>query len=277
VNGSPLGQFLRAHRERLSPEDVGLAWSGRRRVPGLRREELAFLAGISADYYLRLEQGRDNSPSVQVIDSLARALRLDPHATSHLHRLAHPSLYERTVQELEPVSPSMQDLIACWPTTPAFIHDRYLNVLAANAAASALSPSYRPGINLVRATFMDPDYRALFRRWDVVARGGVGRLRDLAGPHLDDAVLVRLVEELSASEEFRRLWERHDVAHFTVRTHWFDHPIVGPLELRIERLALLEATRQILVVCHAEPGSPSARALIRLAKPAARPGQLGAS
>jgi transcriptional regulator with XRE-family HTH domain len=270
MNAKALGQYLRARRERLRPEDVGLTWSGRRRVPGLRREELAFLAGISPDYYLRLEQGRDNNPSAQVIASLARALRLDPHATAHLHRLAHPSLYGRTDEGLESVSTSMRDLIACWPTTPAFVHDRYLNVLAANAAASALSPAYRPGINIVRATFMDPDYRTLFRRWDVVARGGVGRLRDLAGPDLDDPVLVELVEELSVSEDFRRLWERHDVDHFAVRTHWFDHPIIGPLELRIERLALLEASGQILIVCHAEPGSPSEHALLRLAELAAR-------
>jgi transcriptional regulator with XRE-family HTH domain len=271
VNGSALGQFLRARREQLSPDDVGLAWSGRRRVPGLRREELAFLAGISPDYYLRLEQGRDNTPSVQVVDNLARALRLDPHATAHLHRLAHPSLHARATEGLETVSTSMQDLIACWPTTPAFIHDRYLNVLAANAAASALSPMYSPGINVVKATFMDPDYRKLVRHWDVTARGSVGRLRDLAGPDLDDPVLVKLVDELSVSEEFRRLWERHDVNSFTVRGHWFDHPTVGPLELIVERLTSLNARGQILTVLHAEPGSPSERALTRLAELAAQP------
>jgi transcriptional regulator with XRE-family HTH domain len=277
VNGSALGQFLRAHRERLRPDDVGLAWSGRRRVPGLRREELAFLAGISPDYYLRLEQGRDNTPSVQVIDSLARALRLDQHTTAHLHRLAHPSLYERAAEELESVSTSTQDLINCWPTTPAFIHDRYLNVLAANAAASALSPMYSPGINIVKATFMDPDYRKLMRHWDVTARGSVGRLRDLAGPDLDDPVLVNLVQELSVSDDFRRLWERHDVNSFTVRDHWFDHPIVGPLELLVDRLTSLNARGQILTVLHAEPGSPSERGLARLAELAAAPVQPSAS
>lgn len=265
MNANALGQYLRARREQLRPEDLGLAWNGRRRVPGLRREEIAFLAGISPDYYLRLEQGRDSNPSLQVIDSLAHALQLDAQATTHLHRLARPSLSGREHEPLESVSASMQELIACW-LTPAFVHDRYLNVLAANATASALSPMYRPGCNVVKATFMDPDYRTLIRDWEATARGSVGRLRASAGPELDDPTLVNLVEELSASEEFRRLWERHDVDHFTIRTHCFDHPIVGPLELRVERLAVLEAPRQILIVCHAEPGSSSERALARLAE-----------
>ena len=175
----------------MRPEDVGLRTSGRRRVPGLRREELAMLAGISPDYYLRLEQGRGHTPSAQVLDALANALKLDDPATAHLHAIS------RSSAPAGPGSPeraphSVELLLGSWPTTPAFVHGRRLDVLAANALASALVPGVlTPGVNLVRATFLDPSVRTLFDDWERVVppmleivRYCGGRITRSCGHHL---------------------------------------------------------------------------------------------
>jgi transcriptional regulator with XRE-family HTH domain len=260
-----LGEYLRARRALLRPEDVGLPDLGRRRVPGLRREEVAMLAGISADYYLRLEQGRDRRPSAEVIDALARALQLDERATAHLHAISDPTVARRRPEEHEHAPPSIEQLIASWADIPAFVQGRHMDVLAANAMASALSPVLTPGVNLVRATFLDPEVRRLFRDWEPVARGAVARLRGLVGPDGDDPRLAEIVDELSASSDhFRRLWARHDVEPATVPTRTIDHPLVGPIELRTETLAIIASDGQLLIVYHADPGSPSERALSRL-------------
>jgi transcriptional regulator with XRE-family HTH domain len=202
-----LGRYLRARRELVRPEEVDIKPVGRRRVPGLRREELAMLAGISSDYYLRLEQGRDHHPSAQVIDALARALQLDEQATAHLHALAQPAAARPPPDEPERAPSSIEQLIALWPTTPAFVVSRHLDVLAANALASAVSAVFSPGVNLVRATFLDPEVRRSMGDWDNNAQSTVARLRGMAGLEVDDRRLAELVEELSAqSGEFRRLW-----------------------------------------------------------------------
>ena len=266
TQGTALAQYLRARRALVRPEDVGLPHTRRRRVPGLRREELATLAGISADYYLRLEQGRDHNPSAQVIEALARALRLDEHATTYLHSLSMPTPARRHLEERERPPVSIERLIALWTNTPAWVHGRHMDVLAANALASALSPIFSPGVNLVRAVFLDPDVRTLWRDWGALAEAVAARLRVLVGADLDDPRLGDLVAELSArSAEFRRLWERQDVQVPTSRPTIFDHPIVGTLELQPERLAILGSEGQLLIVCHAEAGSPSEQALLRLA------------
>jgi transcriptional regulator with XRE-family HTH domain len=261
-----LGQYLRARRELVLPEEVGLPSHGRRRVPGLRREELAMLAGISSDYYLRLEQGRDHRPSAQVIDALARALQLDADATAHLHSLSRPATAGRRPDEHERAPVSIEQLIASWPATPAFVHSRYLDVLAANAPAVALSPAFGPGVNLIRALFVEPALRGLYGDWEAVAQSAVARLRVLVGPDVDDPGLAELVGELSArSDEFRRLWARHDIRVTAADRQIFNHPLVGTIELQPERLAIIGTEGQVLIVCHAEPGSPSERALTRLA------------
>ena len=223
------------------------------------------LAGISSDYYLRLEQGRDNHPSIEVIDAIARALRLDADATAYLHSLSRPSARPRP-QEPEVAPDSIVGLIDSWPRTPAFVHGPYLDVLAANALATALSPAFRPGVNLVRATFLDPDIRTLFGDWPDIALRSVARLRALAGPEVDDPRLAELVGELSVrSDAFRQLWARHDVEAAGVPGYTLNHPVVGMFEVRVERLAIVGADGQILVFHHADPGSPSETALIRLA------------
>jgi transcriptional regulator with XRE-family HTH domain len=262
-----LGEYLRARRALVRPEDVGLTTVGRRRVPGLRRAELATLAGISSDYYLRLEQGRDQRPSAQVIDALARALQLDEDATAYLHVLAQPDAAARRAGQLEHAPPSIEQLIVAWPGTPAFVQNRHMDILAVNALASALSPVFSPGVNLVRATFLDPEVRRLLSSdRDSAEARAVARLRALAGPDVKDPRLVELVGELSVrSDRFRRLWARHDVevAAFPART--FNHPLVGSLELKAEWLAITGTEGQLLVVYHAVPGSPSEQALTCLA------------
>ncbi|WP_280362445.1 helix-turn-helix domain-containing protein [Nocardia wallacei] len=262
--GTPLGKYLRARRELVRPEDVGLVSLGRRRVPGLRREELALLAGISAEYYLRLEQGRDRHPSVQVLDALAVALRLDADATAHLHRLAAPRRARRRIPERVPEG--IRQLISTWSGTPAFVQGRLLDVLAANPLAEALSPLFVPGTNMVRALFLDPASGAAHGRWEVSTEGAVAALRALVGPDVDDPALVELVGELSVrSERFRQLWARHDVRPKRSGIGMITHPRVGSLKLRHEKLPIPDADGQILVVYHAEPGSPSAERLALLA------------
>ena len=262
-----LGEFLRARREQLQPRDIGLAWSGRRRVPGLRREELAVLAGVSSDYYLRLEQGRDIHPSAQVVDALARALQLDSEATAHLHVLASRRVDGGSTELPPAAAEHVERLIATWSHTPAFIHDRFMYVLAANALITAIAPVVRPGANLIRATFLDPEIRRGLHDWDSVAAINVARLRFMAGADLEGPRLVELIDEVSAgSPEFRELWARHDVAVTEPRHYAFDHPVVGRLELHTALLAVVGAEGQFLVAHCAEPESASAQALGRLAE-----------
>jgi transcriptional regulator with XRE-family HTH domain len=266
-----IGQFLRARRERVRPEDVGLPDFGRRRVPGLRREELATLAGVSADYYVRLEQGRERHPSEQVIDALARALQLDDDATAHLHELARPTpRRRRAAKRTERVRPELLRLMETWGHTPAMVTGRHLDVLAANSLASALHGGFARGHNLVRSLFLDPAAHDRYPDWDQVAKETVAALRASVGPDLDDPHLTDLVGELSLkSERFRSLWARHDVREKTHGTKRFVNPQVGELTLRYETFAVSGSSGQVLAVYHAEPGSPTEQALALLSSLAA--------
>jgi transcriptional regulator with XRE-family HTH domain len=174
-SGNALGEYLRARRELVSPESAGIPHIGRRRVPGLRRDELSLLAGVSTDYYLRLEQVRDRNPSPQVVDALARALQLDDEATAHLHALAgRERRAHRSGQPPERAPPSIRQLIAGWHATPAYVQGRRLDVLAANPLATALSPLFTPGVNLLRAAFLDPAVRTLFGdHWESLAHSTI--------------------------------------------------------------------------------------------------------
>jgi transcriptional regulator with XRE-family HTH domain len=234
-------------------------------VPGLRREELAALAGISSEYYLRLEQGRDRHPSPQVIDSLARALRLDAAGIAHLYELAQPRPVVRRNDQPEAVRASVVELLALWRSTPAFVTGRCMDILVSNALAVALSPLLAPGVNLPRAVFLDPEMRRLVDDWDDIANRAVAGLRARLQPNVEDARLAGLIDELSAaSEHFRLLWERHDVelAAHPIRT--FHHPVVGTLELKTETFIVTGEDRHVLVVYHAAPGSPSESGLVQL-------------
>jgi transcriptional regulator with XRE-family HTH domain len=264
-----LGTFLRARREQVRPEDVGLPDYGRRRVPGLRREELAMLAGVSADYYVRLEQGRDQHPSEQVVEALARALQLDDDAAAHLHELARPAprrRRRRSPAKAERVRPGLLNMMAQLTNNPAFILGRRMDVLAANELSLALNPHCAPPNNVVRSFFLEEDrMRELYPDFDQIAVETVASLRASVGSDLDDPALTDLVGELSLkSEAFRKLWARHDVRDRADGDKRFQHPLVGPVELRYESFTINGAAGQMLVVYHAEPGSRSAQALTLL-------------
>ncbi|MFG3103665.1 helix-turn-helix domain-containing protein [Streptomyces sp. NPDC048182] len=255
-----LGEYLRARRELTDPADVGLRAMGVRRTPGLRREEAATLAGISADYYLRLEQGRDRNPSPQVLRALARVFRLDETATEHLLSLgaARPAAPGRRREAVPAGVRQLLDAI----NLPAFVESRTFEVLAANRRATAVSPNIRPGANRLRAIFLDPEEQALYPDWSQAAKGMVAGFRASVGSDVEDPRIVQLVGELSlASDTFRKLWARHEVAALAGGTLRLRHPRAGLLELRREKLPLSDSGGQILAIYHAEPGSDSARAL----------------
>jgi transcriptional regulator with XRE-family HTH domain len=268
--GSPgrLADYLRARRATLRPEDVGLSvGGGTRRVAGLRREEVAILAGISTDYYLRLEQGRDVHPSDQVLDSLARALKLDAVATVYLRDLARPPAVVPAGRHADVVNESMRWMIDSWPTTAAIVHNRYIDVLASNKLAQALNPNYRPGINSVLALVADPAERALHADWEGLAARSVSLLRVAAESQEPDARLQALVAEASrTSSLFREFWARQDVVRVTDGTHVLHHSTAGELTLQYVRLPLTGTDGQSMFLYFAEPGSPSAHAMAELAE-----------
>jgi transcriptional regulator with XRE-family HTH domain len=268
---NPLGEFLRARRELLSPEDAGVPQYGRRRVPGLRREEVALLAGMSTDYYMRLEQGRERRPSQQVIDAIARALQLDEDAVAHVYRLAHPSPRPaRRTTRAERVSPQLLRLMNGWPDTPAYILGHALDILAANPLATALFSDFGRPDNLLRMTFLHPAGRDFYLDWDRAAQSTVATLRAAAGAEPDNPRLTELVGELSMkSPAFRSLWGRHDVRGKTHDAKGFRHTEVGDLQLHFEAFTINSAPGQQLVVYQADPGSPSADALALLGSLAA--------
>ena len=257
MESNAIGQFLRARRELVRPEDVDLAPGPRRRVAGLRRTEVALLAGVSSDYYVRLEQGRERNPSPQVVDALAQALDLDEEATAYLHDLARPRPRKRLRRE--EVSPALRGMMAAWTGTPAVVLGQCLNVLAHNHLGEALFAGHTYSDDLVRLVFLDPDARDFYPDWERVARNTVGGLRAAATDH---PRLINTVGELSVkSADFRRLWARHDIRQKAHETKRFRHPLVGELTLTYEALTVNSAPGQQLVVYRAEPGSPSEEAL----------------
>ncbi|MDG4760572.1 helix-turn-helix transcriptional regulator [Micromonospora sp. WMMD710] len=267
---NPLGDFLRARREQVRPEDVGLGPGvGLRRVPGLRREEVAMLAGISADYYLRLEQGRERHPSVQVLDALAGVLRLDAETTAYMIGLTRTRSRLAVRPTTERVPASVLNLVRELPM-PAFVQGRYLDILASNRMARALSPNLVPGTNRLRATFLDPAEREFHRDWRRATVNAVGQLRADSSEAVDDPRLAALVGELSIKSDcFRRLWARHEVRRREGVVSRLRHPEVGDLDLYCDKLAVAGADGQLLVIYHAEPGSESARSLALLGSIAA--------
>lgn len=253
-----LGEFLRTCRAAMAPEGPREG----RRVAGMRREEVAQLAGVSVDYYTRLEQGRHTSPSPAVVDALSRVFGLDAAGHAHLADLARPVRGRGKQPPAQKVRPGMQQMIASMGGHPAFIVGRRTDVLASNALARALMTDW-PGLpprerNYTRWVLLDPAARELFVDWRTVAAEVVGTLRLYAGRYPDDARLTELVGELSIkSAEFRGWWNGHRVHERTHGTKRLLHPAVGPITIRYEALALAGDEDQTLFVYDTDPGSVS--------------------
>ncbi|GAA1306672.1 helix-turn-helix transcriptional regulator [Saccharothrix xinjiangensis] len=262
-----LGEFLRTRRARVRPDDVGLPAGGRRRVPGLRREELAMLAGVSVDYYMRLEQGRTPSVSDSVLDAVSRVLRLDETERSHLRNLVRPTPVKRPGPQR--VRPGLRRLLDMVGDVPAFVMGRRSDVLAWNALAGALYgfDEARPeDLNSSRHTFLSPEARTFYRDWPTVAADMVAFLRLDAGRYPDDARLAALVGELAVKDEtFRKLWAQHKVMEKTHGTKLIHHPVVGDLDLDYEALKPSGDPDLTLAVYTARVGSPSEERLKLLA------------
>jgi transcriptional regulator with XRE-family HTH domain len=266
-----LSEFLRTRRARLKPEDVGLPDFGRhRRVPGLRREELSQLAGVSVAYSPRLEQGNGRNVSAEVLDAIARALRLTDAERAHLTHLAKPKEHKKkTTARAEQVRGSIRQLLDSIDV-PAYVSGRRSDIVAWNRMAAAVFGDWAElpaqERNWARLVFLRPEYRDLFVPWEQKATDMVSYLRMDAGCHPDDPRLSALVGELSVkSEEFRRLWATHDVKEKNYGVKQLRHPLVGELTLNFESFPLSDGTEQTLITYHAEPGSPSADALRLLA------------
>jgi transcriptional regulator with XRE-family HTH domain len=266
-----LADFLRARRELARPADFGLPETGRRRVRGLRREELAMLAGVSTDYYVRLEQGRDRHPSEEVLTALARVLGLDEDALAHMRQLAAARPRRRkAAAKPERVSPGLLQLLRQWPDQPVCVVSRFRDVLACNPLFAALHPGLSRDQNLMRMLFLDPAERDLYPDWETIARDSVASVRAGAGADLDHPRLTELLGELVLkSDDFARLWARHDVRVKLPGSKRFRHPVVGEFTLSYETFSVTASPGQTLIVYHAEPATRDADALSLLASHAA--------
>jgi transcriptional regulator with XRE-family HTH domain len=273
----PLGDFLQARRARLRPEDVGLREVGpRRRVQGLRREELAQMAGVSVSYYTRLEQGLSRGASAEVLEAVARALKLDAHERDHLERLAGSARRAPRVRRPRPekVSGETLDLMRALDGVPALVLGRRTDVLAWNELGHSLlaghidpagpdDPANRP--NMSRMIFLDPHCRELYSDWRRKARAVVGNLRIAVGRHPEDPLLAGLIGELTMkSPEFVALWGDHRITPCDAASYELHHPVVGAVTVTQQTLAIARSPEQNLIVVTTAAGSPSEEALALL-------------
>ncbi len=264
-----LAEFLRARRALVRPEQVGLVPGAARQVPGLRREEVAMLAGVSTDYYVHLEQGRENRPSTQVLDSLARVLRLDHDTHAYLRALAEPGRPAgKADQDLGNTHRALAVLLQ-QITTPAMLVTSWLEVTARNRPADALYDGLPLRDNLARMAFLDDTVARFVEDPDQLAQCTVATLRAAAGPPPHTPQMIELIGELSLrSDRFRELWARHDIHRKGSAVKHFHHPIAGRLTLYQHVMTLPDHPDLQLWIYQAEPGSDSERALRRLAEPA---------
>lgn len=273
-------EFLTSRRAKITPEQAGLPdYGGRRRVPGLRREEVSLLAGVSVDYYTRVERGNIDGVSDSVLEALARALQLDEAERAHLFdlaRAAQPSAPARRRPAKQRVRPGVQRILDAMTGAPAFVRNGRMDLLAANRLGRALyadhfaSPA-QPA-NSARYIFLDPRAQAFYRDWDRVASDAVSILRTEAGRSPYDRGLTDLVGELSTrSDLFRTLWAKHNVRFHDTGTKRLQHPVVGALDLTYETMQLTADAGLMLFAYSAEPGTRSEQALDLLASWAATP------
>ena len=271
---SELGRFLRARRGGVQPGELGLpAGTGTRRTPGLRREELAALAGVSIDYYTRLERGRETRPSPAVIDALANALRLDEEERGYLRELAAQSA-RRQPEEPRPapsrrVRPTLKLLLEAIRPCPAYLVNRTNDVLAANPGGWRLMPGMTDWPanrrNTIRYTFLHPAARELWPDWDHKVKSCVAHLRAVAGADPDSPDLAALIGELTVkSPDFVRVWNRYEVRTVGAGQKTFRNPLVGPMTLSHEVMQINKTDGQRIVFYMAEPGTPDYDAMVLL-------------
>jgi transcriptional regulator with XRE-family HTH domain len=274
-------EFLRSRRARITPDHAGLRTygGGRRRVPGLRREEVALLAGVSVDYYTRLERGNASGVSETVLEALARALQLDDAERAHLFDLARAtqtSTSPRRRRAKQRIRPSVQHMLDAMAGVPAFVRNGRLDILGANRLGRALysahfdSPAQPP--NTARFVFLDDHATTFYTDWDRVAHDVVAILRAEAGRDPYDRELSDLIGELSTrSEPFRTLWAAHNVRTHDTGIKRFHHPVVGELTVGFEAMELVADPGLTMFVYTAEPGSKSEQSLNLLASWTATP------
>jgi transcriptional regulator with XRE-family HTH domain len=265
-----LHQFLRARREALTPPDVGLPWDVEgRRVRGLRREEVARLAGVSVDYYTRLEQGRTRNVSDQVLDAVADALRLEPLEGSHLHTLAHPGAEHAILPKRRRVRPSVQIALDALGSSPAYVRDIRMNVLGSNAMWRNLFrdlSSSSPHPNIARWTFLDPRSREVYPEWELVAREIVDTLQGTAAKFPSDPDLVQLIGELNiASKDFAKWWSDRRVFQRSTGAKRIRNSVVGEIALNYDAFGVVANDEQVMVIYTAPAGSPADEQLHLLA------------
>ena len=261
-----VSDFLRTRRDRITPEQAGIIGGSRRWVPGLRREEVAMLAGVSVEYYARMERGDLAGVSAEVLDSVAQALRLDEAERDHLDDLARaagPRPMRRRKKACEKgVTPAFQRFLDAVTGAPVWVRDRRMDFVAANALGRALyaplfeDPSGRA--NTARFTFLDPAARLFFPDWEANADGIVATIRTYAGQNPLDKGLTDLIGELvTRSDAFRQRWSVHDVRHHRAGAKRIHHPVVGDLELSYEAMDLPANPDWFMFAYTAEPGSPT--------------------
>ncbi|MFF2126604.1 helix-turn-helix transcriptional regulator [Streptomyces olivochromogenes] len=273
-NRAEISAFLKSRRDKITPEQAGLPVYGQRRVAGLRRNEVATLAGVSVEYYTRLERGNLSGVSDSVLDALAQALRLDDTERTHLYDLARAAnttparVRRRTARPA--VWPSVQRIVDGMPGMPAFVKNHRFDILVANPLGRALfSEMYADpvcGANTVRFVFLSPAARRFYVDWERIAKGAVGALRIEAGKNPYDRELSNLIGELSTrSDAFRVMWGAHDVHVFHEGTKRLRHPVVGELELNFESMNLPDGSGLVVALYNAAPGSAAEDALKLLA------------
>ncbi|MEU8346347.1 Helix-turn-helix domain-containing protein [Actinomadura meyerae] len=260
-----LRDFLRTRRARLTPADVGMPDGGRRRTPGLRREEVAVLAGVGVSWYTWLEQGRDIKVSGDVLDAVARALRLDEAEREHLYLLAGLNPPRAEADPAVPVTPELQRVLDAWLPRPAYIRDRHWNFLAINDAAREVFGYGDTDHNCLVTFFTNVRYRSMHAHWTAAAPDVVARFRADAARYPDDPGFDRLIADmLAASPEFAELWPRHEVSAPPLAVKAINHPEAGELVFEGTLLPLADRPGHHLVLHNPRPGTGTRERLERL-------------
>lgn len=258
---SELGDFLRAKRAAASVEALPFPSSGRRRVPGLRRDEVALLAGVSVDYYTRLEQGRETNPSAQVLDALAHSLDLTVHERRYAYGLAQIAWVPELAETPEPADTTLTRLMERWPGAACFVLDPLLDIVAMNRLATQLFRPFATTRNLVEMVFLDPEGRAFYVDWERAATGCVANLRATSGLYAGTARRKELLDRLtSGSAYFAELWAAHEVVPKTHDQKTLRHPDVGEFVIDFDAFEVSAMPGHQLVVYGVGPGSAGERA-----------------